>query len=161
MGFILLWCWLKAVRIYTSFVIKSSSLQLSSCFCVIVPPVIIILSIHFYKNKGTTFIISRYDYHNFLRTRYQSFISKTEFWITCIEKKKEREKKGPILTLNGILKEFVSQIRDFILSDIIQYLRDLQITVEEYFLPVVGLPAITKQFVFPFTERLAPKQYEE
>lgn len=44
--------------------------------------------------------------------------------------------------MNDILNEFVSQTRDSVLSDIIQYLRDLQITMEEYFLPVVGYPRL-------------------
>jgi hypothetical protein len=57
---------------------------------------------------------------------------------------------GLILTLNGILNELVSQIRDFILSDIIQYLRDLQITVEEYFITVVGFTGDYGTIYVPF-----------
>jgi hypothetical protein len=51
----------------------------------------------------------------------------------CVEKKYHTL----ILTLNGLLNEPVSQMRDYVLSDVIELLRGLQVTGEEYF-PTCG-----------------------
>jgi hypothetical protein len=61
------------------------------------------------------------------------------------------------------LNELESQISDDVLSDIMKHFRNLQVTVKEYFLPVVeGFHWLQNLFLFPLTEQgLKTKQYEE
>jgi hypothetical protein len=100
---------------------------------------------------------------------------KAEFWFVyshCTQKlcyssvhhiQLRKEKFQTFLKLKDFLNEVEGQISDNILSDIMEHLQSLQVTVKEYFSPVAeGYQWLQNLFMFSLTKQgLFMKQYEE
>jgi hypothetical protein len=67
------------------------------------------------------------------------------------EGKRWRSVTDSFPTSNNYLNDLWSQIGDDVLSDIMEHLRCLQVTVKEYFPPVVGYQWLRKPFMFFLT----------
>jgi hypothetical protein len=92
----------------------------------LVAPEVSVPSRHFYKDTLTKQFILRHYYYYYLGTwKTESFLRKTDFWGTCVEKNATH----CFLTLNDFFNELESQTSDYVLSDKMEHV-GLQVTVK-------------------------------